>query len=254
MSSERILTDEQVAQFKRDGFLVVRGMYSADEVAEIGAWTDEVANYPEVPGKYMMYFEKSRSDGSRILCRIENFVPHHKGFAKLITDCRMQQAVSELFGAEAVLFKDKINFKLPGGDGFKAHQDVQAGWDEFADLHITAMVAIDATNEANGSLEMIAGMHTRGVLGEMWAPLTDEDTNHVAYQPVHCQPGDAVFFDSYAPHRSEPNRTDTARRVLYITYNHAAQGDSREQYYADKRRNYPPDIERDPDKDYAFKV
>lgn len=254
MSSERILTDEQVAQFKRDGFLVVRGMYSADEVAEIGAWTDEVANYPEVPGKYMMYFEKSRSDGSRILCRIENFVPHHKGFAKLITDCRMQQAVSELFGAEAVLFKDKINFKLPGGDGFKAHQDVQAGWDEFADLHITAMVAIDATNEANGSLEMIAGMHTRGVLGEMWAPLTDEDTNHVAYQPVHCQPGDAVFFDSYAPHRSEPNRTDTARRVLYITYNQAAQGDSREQYYADKRRNYPPDIERDPDKDYAFKV
>lgn len=254
MSSERILTDEQVAQFKRDGFLVVRGMYSADEVAEIGAWTDEVANYPEVPGKYMMYFEKSRSDGSRILCRIENFVPHHKGFAKLITDCRMQQAVSELFGAEAVLFKDKINFKLPGGDGFKAHQDVQAGWDEFADLHITAMVAIDATNEANGSLEMIAGMHTQGVLGEMWAPLTDEDTNHVAYQPVHCQPGDAVFFDSYAPHRSEPNRTDTARRVLYITYNQAAQGDSREQYYADKRRNYPPDIERDPGKDYAFKV
>jgi ectoine hydroxylase-related dioxygenase (phytanoyl-CoA dioxygenase family) len=166
----------------------------------------------------------------------------------------MQQAVSELFGEEAVLFKDKINFKLPGGDGFKEHQDVQAGWDEFADLHITAMVAIDATNEANGSLEMIAGMHTQGVLGEMWAPLTDVDTNHAAYQPVHCQPGDAVFFDSYAPHRSEPNRTDTARRVLYITYNQAAQGDSREQYYADKRRNYPPDIERDPGKDYAFKV
>jgi ectoine hydroxylase-related dioxygenase (phytanoyl-CoA dioxygenase family) len=254
MNTARILTDGQVAQFKRDGFLVVRGMYSADEVAEISAWTEEVANYPEVPGKYMMYFERSRSDGSRILCRIENFVPHHGGFAKLITDCRMQQAVSELFGEEAVLFKDKINFKLPGGDGFKEHQDVQAGWDDFADLHITAMVAIDETNEANGSLEMIAGMHTQGVLGEMWAPLTDEDTGHAEYVPVHCQPGDAVFFDSYAPHRSEPNRTDKARRVLYITYNKASQGDSREQYYTDKRRNYPPDIERDPDKDYAFKV
>lgn len=254
MSEQPILTAAQVAQFQRDGFLVVRGMYSADEVAEISAWTDAVANYPEVPGKYMMYFEKSRSDGSRILCRIENFVPYHAGFAKLITDCRMQQAVSELFGEEAVLFKDKINFKLPGGDGFKEHQDVQAGWDEFADLHITAMVAIDETNEANGSLEMIAGMHSQGVLGEMWAPLTDEDTRHAEYVPVHCRPGDAVFFDSFAPHRSEPNRTDQARRVLYITYNKASQGDSREQYYTDKRRNYPPDIERDPDKDYAFKV
>jgi ectoine hydroxylase-related dioxygenase (phytanoyl-CoA dioxygenase family) len=254
MNSERILSDEQVAQFERDGFLVVRAMYSPDEVADISEWTDAVANYPEVPGKYMMYFEKSQADDSRILCRIENFVPYHEGFSKLITARRMQQAVSELFGEEAVLFKDKINFKLPGGDGFKEHQDVQAGWDEFADLHITAMIAIDETNEANGSLEMIAGMHKQGVLGSMWAPLTDDDTGHADYVAVHCKPGDAVFFDSYAPHRSKPNRTDKARRVLYITYNRKSEGDSRAQYYADKRRNYPPDIERDPDKDYSFKV
>ena len=254
MNSERILSDEQVAQFERDGFLVVRGMYSPEEVADISEWTDAVANYPEVPGKYMMYFEKSQVDDSRILCRIENFVPYHEGFSKLITARRMQQAVSELFGEEAVLFKDKINFKLPGGDGFKEHQDVQAGWDEFADLHITAMIAIDETNEANGSLEMIAGMHRQGVLGSMGAPLTAEDTKHVDYVAVHCKPGDAVFFDSYAPHRSQPNRTDKARRVLYITYNRKSEGDSRAKYYADKRRNYPPDIERDPDKDYSFKV
>jgi ectoine hydroxylase-related dioxygenase (phytanoyl-CoA dioxygenase family) len=254
MNTERILSDEQVEQFHRDGYLVVRGMYSPEEVDEISRWTGEVAAYPEVPGKYMMYFEQSRVDGSRILCRIENFVPYHEGFAKLIVARRMQQAVSELFGEEAVLFKDKINFKLPGGDGFKEHQDVQAGWDDFADLHITAMIAIDETNEANGSLEMIAGMHRQGVLGSMWAPLTDEDTRHARYVPVHCRPGDAVFFDSYAPHRSQPNRTGQARRVLYITYNKASQGDSRSKYYADKRRNYPPDIERDPDREYAFKV
>jgi len=254
MNPERILSDQQVEQFHRDGFLLVRGMYSADEVADISDWTEEVAGYPEVPGKYMMYFEESQADHSRILCRIENFVPFHEGFSKLITRRRMSQAVSELFGEESVLFKDKINFKMPGGDGFREHQDVQAGWDEFADLHITAMIAIDETNEANGSLEMIAGMHKQGVLGSMWAPLTDDDTDNVEYVAVHCQPGDAVFFDSYAPHRSHPNRTDKARRVLYITYNVLSKGDSRDQYYTDKRRNYPPDIERDPDKDYSFKV
>ncbi|MDT8321866.1 MAG: phytanoyl-CoA dioxygenase family protein [Xanthomonadales bacterium] len=254
MERERILTDEQIEQFRRDGFLVVRGMYSPDEAAAISAWTDEVAGYPEVPGRYMMYFEESRDDAARILCRIENFVPYHEGFSKLITARRMQQAVCELFGEPAVLFKDKINFKLPGGDGFRAHQDVQAGWDEFADLHITAMIAIDETNAENGSIEMIAGMHRQGVLGSMWAPLTDEDTSQRDYEAVHCRPGDAVFFDSYAPHRSEPNRSDRARRVLYITYNKLSEGDSREQYYRDKRRNYPPDIERDPDTDYRFKV
>jgi hypothetical protein len=254
MNPEKILSNEQIEQFHRDGFLLVRGMYSTDEVQAISDWTEEVAGFPEVPGKYMMYFEESQADGSRILCRIENFVPYHEGFSKLITARRMQLAVSELFGQEAVLFKDKINFKMPGGDGFREHQDVQAGWDEFADLHITAMIAVDETSEANGSLEMIAGMHRQGVLGTMWAPLTDADTDHVEYTAVHCQPGDAVFFDSYAPHRSHPNRTDQARRVLYITYNKLSEGDSRDQYYSDKRRNYPPDIERDPDKDYSFKV
>ena len=148
----------------------------------------------------------------------------------------------------------QINFKLPGGDGFREHQDVQAGWDEFADIHITAMIALDQTNEANGSLEVIAGMHRQGVLGSMWAPLTDEDTKNVDYLAVHCQPGDAVFFDSYAPHRSQPNHTAKARRVLYITYNKLGQGDSRERYYTEKRNNYPPDIERDPGREYSFRV
>lgn len=254
MNAEPVLTAEQVEQFHRDGFLVVRGLYSADEIREISAWTDQIAGAPEERGKTMMYFETSSRDGARILCRVENFVPYHEGFRRLITERRLQQAVSDLLGEPAVLFKDKINFKLPGGDGFKEHQDVQAGWDQFAELHITAMVAIDETNEANGSLEMIPGLHRRGLLGRKWAPLTDEDTGHAAYVPVHCKPGDAVFFDSFAPHRSAPNRTDQQRRVLYITYNRASAGDSRERYYAEKRRNYPPDIEREPGKDYRFKV
>lgn len=254
MTTKIVLSPEQIEQFHRDGFLLVRGMYSREEVDAISRWTDEVASAPEVPGKYMMYFEESQDDGSPILCRIENFVPYHEGFSTLITARRMQQAVSELFGEPAVLFKDKINFKLPGGDGFKEHQDVQAGWDDYADIHITAMIAVDETTPENGSLEMIAGMHKQGLLGSKWAPLTDEDTKDIPYVAVHCQPGDAVFFDSFAPHRSHPNHTDKARRVLYITYNKSSQGDSREQYYADKRKNYPPDIERDPDKDYSFKV
>ena len=249
-----MLNQEQIEQFNRDGFLLVRGMYDQAEMQEISRWTDEVAGSPETPGHYMMYFETSKKDGSRIISRIEDFVSFHEGFARLITRRRMQQAVSDLLGEPAVLFKDKINFKLPGGDSFKEHQDVQAGWDAYGKLHITAMIAIDETNAENGSVEMIPGMHRRGLLGKMWAPLTDEDTGHASYQPVHCQPGDAVFFDSYAPHRSQPNRTDKSRRVLYITFNAASDGDHRAAYYADKRKNYPPDIERDPHKNYAFKV
>ncbi len=48
--------------------------------------------------------------------------------------------------------------------------------------------------------------------------------------------------------------TAAPRRVLYVTYNRLSEGDHRQRYYADKRKSYPPDIERDPDKEYKFRV
>ena len=69
-----------------------------------------------------------------------------------------------------------------------------------------------------------------------------------------ARPGDAMFFDSFAPHRSGPNTSSLKRRVLYVTYNRASAGDHRARYFADKYKNLPPDIEREPGKVYEFKV
>ena len=182
---------------------------------------------------------------------MEDFEPYHAGFSRLLNDRRMKGVVSELFGEEAVLFKDKINFKLPGGDGFKAHQDVQAGWDTYAALHITALLTIDPCTVENGCLEIAAGYHRHGLIGEKWKPLQEDALNYAA---IPTQPGDVIFFDSYTPHRSGPNLTGNQRRVLYVTYNKLSEGDQRRQYYADKRRSYPPDCEREPDRKYVFRV
>lgn len=247
-----MLTKKQIRDFERVGYIVVRGLFDESEIKRITDWTEEVAGWPEVPGKYMMYFEKSRLDPDRrILNRLEDVEPYHQGFSELFRGGKLQGVVAELFGEPAILYKDKINFKMPGGDGFKAHQDVQAGWDAYASLHITALVSIDASTPENGCLEMAAGHHRSGLIGDKWKPL-DEDA--LEYTSVPTEPGDAVFFDSYAPHRSKPNMTDQPRRVLYVTYNRASEGDHRRQYYIDKRRNYPPDCEREAGKDYVFRV
>ena len=42
--------------------------------------------------------------------------------------------------------------------------------------------------------------------------------------------------------------------MLYITYNRRSAGDHRVRYYADKRKSFPPDIERDPNRTYTFSV
>ncbi|WP_333839698.1 phytanoyl-CoA dioxygenase family protein [Pelomicrobium sp.] len=249
------LTHDQVERFRRDGFLIVRGMYGPKAMARIAAWTAQIAGYPEIAGKYMMYFEASRLEPSeRLLNRIENFCPYHAGFDALLNGPGLRDAVAQLFGAPAVLFKDKINFKLPGGDGFTPHQDVQAGWDRYASLHITALVSIDAATRDNGCLELVAGRHREGLLGPHWAPLPQEVVETLDFVPCETAPGDVVFFDSYTPHRSAPNVSPRPRRVLYVTYNRLEEGDHRARYYADKRKSYPPDCEREPGKEYVFRV
>jgi hypothetical protein len=62
----------------------------------------------------------------------------------------------------------------------------------------------------------------------------DDIVAELDWKPVELEPGDLLWFDSYAPHRSDTNTTDRARRALYLTYNAASAGDFRTTYYQDK--------------------
>jgi 2-aminoethylphosphonate dioxygenase len=255
MNTQRSLTSDEIETFKRDGFLVARGLYSASDVRAFSDWTDALRAWPETPGRHMVYYEDSLSEPEkRVVARIENFCPYHEKFDALVGQGMMIDMVSQLLGEPAVLFKEKINFKMPGGAGFTPHQDAQAGWNVYADFYITALVCIDAATLENGCLEMVRGFHDKGLVSDEWAPLSDDSMRDMKFEPCPTAPGDAVFFDSYAPHQSAPNLTNDPRRVLYVTYNKASQGDHRAAYYRDKRISYPPDIERSVDKDYVFRV
>ncbi len=255
MPGGRYFSEREIAAFRRDGFLKVTGLLDARAAARLAAWSDELVARPEEPGRHMVYYEDDLArPGERVLSRLENFCPYHAGFDTLIRGGELLARVSELFGENAVLFKEKINFKMPGGDGFEPHQDAQAGWGAYARLFITAMISIDETTAENGCLEIAPRHQLRGLLGESWRPLAPAELEDVDFVPVPTGPGDALFFDSLTPHQSGRNRTQAPRRVLYVTYNRSDEGDQRARYYADKRRSYPPDCERAPGKRYVFRV
>ncbi|MDA0652533.1 MAG: phytanoyl-CoA dioxygenase family protein, partial [Proteobacteria bacterium] len=85
-------------------------------------------------------------------------------------------------------------------------------------------------------------------------PLTADDTKDMEFVSYPMKPGDMALFDAFTPHRSEPNPTPSTRRMYFATYNRASEGDHLDRYYADKRKNFPPDIERDPNREYVYKV
>jgi ectoine hydroxylase-related dioxygenase (phytanoyl-CoA dioxygenase family) len=249
---DRIATVEDSTRMQRDGFLVVRDFFHAPQVKELLQWTEALESAPEVSGQHWVYHEESaRQPGRRLIQRIENFCPYHPGLDRLIRHAALAQWAGVLIGGPVVLFKDKINFKMPGGAGFKAHQDQQAGWSTYAPLFVTAMVTLDAATLENGCLEIAAGRHREGLIGQPWVPLEEQG---LSLEPVPTAPGDVIFFDSYVPHASKANLTDAPRRILYITYNLASAGDHRARYFADKHASFPPDIDRDREKTYVFRV
>src|SRR5262245_22496030 len=109
--------DSDVAQhdrFLKRGFVALPELFGAAEVAAIRAWIEELVALPETPGRVMKYFDPHPSGHGRLLNRIENFVPYHGGLAALVQREPLA-LVAALLGEPAILFKDKVNLKLPGG-------------------------------------------------------------------------------------------------------------------------------------------
>jgi hypothetical protein len=260
MSSEiklESLSDAQLASWDRDGFLAIKGtdLFTPEQIQQLTQWTTDVEQWPETPGKWMKYFSKSVKDDSRLLHRVENFFDYHEGFNKMFNGERFLHLVSQLFKDKAILHKEKINFKHPGGEGFEPHQDHAAGWWMYNQtIHISILVTVDTATKHNGCLEVVAGEHKKGLLGPEFKAVPEELVQKMEWIPMETQPGDIVFFDSFVPHRSAPNLSDTPRRALYVTYSKASEGDYRAKYYADKRISFPPDCEREAGKDYAYKI
>ena len=222
-------------------------------VEELQSWVAELEAWPEAPGRWMKYFEKA-AGVERLLCRMENFTDYHAGFRELLCGDDTLEFISHFMGEPAVLFKEKINFKKPGGGGFIAHQDAPAFATFGHTFHITLMIAVDDSTEETGCLEFAEPVAEGTILQTALDGTIHPDcAAQMTWTPLPAKAGDIVVFDSYIPHRSACNRGQNSRRALFVTYNRRRDGDVRTQYFADKRRVFPPECEREPGVDYESK-
>lgn len=247
------LNTTQIQHWKDQGFIVLTDFFDEFIKNNLPRWCDELTKWPETPGKWMKYFEKN-TQGEKQLCRVENFIDYHIDMNEIARSARTLQLLSDLMGEPATLFKEKINYKFPNGNGFKPHQDAPAFISFNQHFHITMMVAIDDCTLENGCLQLVTGGANKPIIlpQEKDGSIQKDIANQFKWTPIECRQGDVILFDSYLPHYSEPNHSLHQRRALFITFNKLAEGGSkRAEYYQDKRVKFPPDCERDPNKDYS---
>jgi 2-aminoethylphosphonate dioxygenase len=236
----RAIDAAQVARYHADGFMVVRGVFSAHQVAEL----DQEA--------VRLYQRTDLIDTNNIRCRWQD----HADTGECLFDCfdpvidlsgacervardpHLLAIIAILFGEPACLFKDKLIFKAPGTLGYKLHQDY-ISWTSFPRSFLTVIMAIDPADALSGATEVFPGYHRRGCMSTEdgnYHQLPDDSVDPSSGVTLDLAPGDIAIFSGYTPHRSAPNRSPHWRRLLYLSYNaYSEGGEQRDQHYTEFR-------------------
>lgn len=195
-------------------------------MSSVREWVAEIEEWPA--GSHVWgHYAEATPDGPAI-CRTENVSGCHAGIAALV-DGVLRDAAAEALGEPVVAFKDKINYKRPGGAGFRPHQDRLAYPGVTRVMSI--LVAIDACTAESGCLWLAADVDEvlptddRGVVREDIAAA-------LPWTSAELAPGDAVCLDGLVPHYSDANHTSQPRRVLVASYAPESEHYSRSRYYA----------------------
>jgi len=231
------LTPQQLAQYDRDGFLIIPDMVSPDMVRQLRAELQEVAAMDDE----CVYREK---DGvtARTIYNLHN-LEHptgREGFAELTSSKDMLTPVSQLLGDDALyVVHSKCNLKqgLVGGI-WGWHQDFGIWrYDGIPSPEIaTALVMLDEATELGGCLYFVPGSHKAETLlaernaintGTSLRTLTAPQMEDIVAKygepvAVKGKPGTVAIFHSNLVHGSGHNMSTHARWQLYLVYNTVA--------------------------------
>jgi ectoine hydroxylase-related dioxygenase (phytanoyl-CoA dioxygenase family) len=253
------LTEEQTKEFEDKGFVVLKGFFDQEVMGKVSTWLDELQHKRPGKNQEAKYYEKSPITGENILVRIEHVLgDHNPDITKLLLSPRTVGCLTQLFGEPPVLFKEKVNYKLPGCRADKLHQDQAAGWNAYGNFFISMGIVVDANRKENAALSfMKSGNYEKKLMTPEWQPLTQDDPPYSPedeYVLLEADPGDVIFFDAYVPHGSPANTSNKRRRNIFLTFNKQSEGDMRARYYREKWASYPPNEADDARSEQSYRV
>ncbi len=215
----RCLTDSQVAQFDRDGYVVVPGVFDAPTVAAV---TAEIDGFEQEVDQLLRSF-----DGGRIaiaesgaITFTTHLVTRSASLRALAAHPFFLGACADLIGPDVNLYWDQAVYKKPEKPRrFPWHQDNGYAFVE-PQQYLTCWVALTDATADNGCPQVAPGLHRAGTLAHTyveplgWECLTDPEDVVVA----EVGAGGVVVFSSLTPHLTGPNLTDAVRKAYILQY------------------------------------
>lgn len=233
---------KHMEELNNKGYTVVRGYLNNEEIKIIKTMTDRLSEEDSTV-KYR--------DRNNALRRIEKIVNICTENETIIMD-KLRKMTEQITGEKLNIFKDKINLKPPGGEGFSAHYDgifefqknfgkKEKGWYIYCEWFINAVIFIDENTQESGPLE-IAYEH-KGNFSELIKNTKRDGSPNLKadiekrcnFEVLNTNAGDIAIFTNRCPHRSRVNMSNKIRRNLYLTFNKYEDGDHYNRYFNDKK-------------------
>jgi Phytanoyl-CoA dioxygenase (PhyH) len=219
--------------------VIHEALLDREQTDDLRAWAREIEAWPS--GSHVWgHYAESTPLGPRI-CRTENVSACHDGIASLVKGA-LQSCAAAALGEPVVAFKDKLNYKQPGGAGYSTHQDLLAY--PGVERVVSILIAIDDCHVESGCLWLAEGVNEVLPVDERGVVLA-EAASAFDWFPASLAAGDAVRIDGLAPHYSEANNSEAARRVLIASYAPAGEHYDRARYYRERDERMRRDTERD---------
>ena len=221
-----LLTPEQISAYERDGYLVVRGLFTSEETDLLG----ETARNDDAMDKA----SSAMDDGQGNDVRLALWNHPGEGIYGMFARCRrVVDSVEQLLGDEAYHYHSKMILKdAKVGGAWAWHQDYGYWYQNgvlFPDL-CSVMVAVDEATRENGCLQVLKGSHKLGRVNHVLSgdqagaevERVEEAKKRLELVHITMAPGDALYFHANLMHASDANNSDNSRWAMICCYNAAS--------------------------------
>jgi ectoine hydroxylase-related dioxygenase (phytanoyl-CoA dioxygenase family) len=216
------LTPEQIAQYRRDGHIVLR------EVAP----PEEAAAYEPVISRAVEQFNAEsrplaeRDTYGKAFLQVMNLWVRDEAVRRYVMAKRFAKIAAGLMGVAGVrIYHDQALYKEPGGGHTPWHQD-EYYWPLDTDNTLTLwMPLVDITADM-GSMTFASRSGEHGYLSKI--PISDESelyfqryVDEMGYPLAtngDMTAGDASFHSGWVVHSAPGNSTETMRKVMTVIY------------------------------------
>ena len=229
-----------LAHYWRDGFSVVRGFFSSDEVAEIAEATEELYAQGLKHGRCFrhgnLFYNVAREGEGNALVRMVQWPSYHQPVLNRVRlDMRVARLLEPLIGPNLKQIINQVHWKAAGSLGdFAWHQDSRSrrpksAFRNLATAYVQTGLAIDPHTPDAGGMRFIPRSHLRGDLHmdcsvkALGSAMSDDALEAIGLSAASAvdlvlEPGDLALWSPYLVHGSGTNRSDHRRRFYINGY------------------------------------